>query len=553
MKKIIPVAVVILLVIVGSVMWIRHSMGVTDAAELLPAQTVAFASLPDLPRTMMRWPKTTLARIGLEPEMKSFLEKPFEYLTKSRGGDQASNVIIQLKPGRIFAAAVAVSSNDAAILIGFQYWGGKIAHDAAVTRLRQEIARGGPMPEPAHENHLGDDIASTTQKGVTIYNASHGQWGFISNNLPAIKDALDRAAGRKKDDSLAANPSYRTVLSRLLKEPDFLFFLQPQSALETLLAVGKTMGAQAIPQQIEQAKKIDAIGAAVKLDGENMRDSIFILRQAPPNIGDLTHGAIKLTSKDTLAYFDFVADFRQITNVSANPALAGLLKSPAVQGSRLPQLAHEAFGPECAVSVSWNAKPEGLLAVRVKDSARAEESLQELVALFPETTISELDGVKYYSFPTLQHALASPAVTLTKDYLFLGLDAASIQQAQKSMSTGETLEKNPAFAAALPAYKAANEVFGYVDARAIFEKGFPMLRQVIVFSAALMPGVAEVIDSSKIPNTETIARHLSPIVYSQTRLPDGYLIESSGPITMNQALIIGAAAGSSFLKPPAAQ
>ena len=64
-----------------------------------------------------------------------------------------------------------------------------------------------------------------------------------------------------------------------------------------------------------------------------------------------------------------------------------------------------------------------------------------------------------------------------------------------------------------------------------------------------MPGVSDIIDGSKLPETETIARHLQPIVYGQTRLPEGYLVESSGPITMNHAFLIAAAAGASLFKP----
>lgn len=555
MKKILLVVLVLLIVLAGSVLWIWRSMGVTDAALLLPAETVILASLPDLPRSLIRWPQTTLAKIGAEPEMKAFLEQPFRYLTKQQGGDEASGVLLTLKPGRIFAAAVSVSANDAATLIGFQYWGGKVAHDAAIARLRQQLAQGSPVPELTRETYQGDEISSAVQMGVTLYNASHGQWGFLSNNLAALKDTLDRAAGRKKEGSLASSERYMQVQSHLLKDPDLLFFSQPQAILDSLLALGQTMGAQAIPQQIEQAKKVEAIGAAIKMDGANLRDSVFILRPSPPDAGNLTHAAMKFTTKDTTAYFDFVTDFRQVSSLSTNPALAALQNSPTVQNSRLPQLVPGALGPECAVSLFWPAgqlKPEGFLAVQVRDAAKAEECVQEILAQFPETSVSDEGGIRTYSFPALQTSFSNPSLALTKDFLLIGLDAGDIPRALQATAV-DSLEKSPVFAPVLPAFRSANEVFGYVDSKKLFEGAFPMLRQVAVFGAAVMPGVSEIIDSSKIPETETIARHLSPIVYSQTRLPDGYLVESSGPITMNQAIILGAVAGSPFLRPPATE
>ncbi len=97
---------------------------------------------------------------------------------------------------------------------------------------------------------------------------------------------------------------------------------------------------------------------------------------------------MKLTSSRTIAYFDFVLDFSQYANIAANPAVASLLSSRGVQDLRLFQLFPEAFGPECAVNISWpgeKMKPEAFLAVQIKDQAKAEEALMSVLALFPET------------------------------------------------------------------------------------------------------------------------------------------------------------------------
>ena len=162
------------------------------------------------------------------------------------------------------------------------------------------------------ETYNGVEIVSSTHGTHTLYNASQGQWGFLSNNLSAIKDAIDRASGRKKEGSLAENARYKEVLDKLLKDADLLFFCQPQSAVETLLEVGSSLGAQPIPQQVEQLRKVEAVGTTTLLDGADLRDRIFVLRRNPPDIGALNHQGMKLTSPETIAYFDFASDFRQI-------------------------------------------------------------------------------------------------------------------------------------------------------------------------------------------------------------------------------------------------
>ncbi len=552
MKKIFVILLAVLVLIAASAFWILRGTGPTDAAVFLPAETVALASLPDLPRSASRWPKTILAKIGAEPEMKAFLERPLQYLTKDRGGNEAAGILWKLKPGRIFTAVLSVSSNDAALLVGFQFWGGKSGHDLAVARLRDELARGGPAPEVVREKYHGVEIASSVHRGLTLYNASQGQWGFLSNNLPAIQEAIDRAAGRKKEGSLANSPRYKEVLSKLAKDADLLLFCQPQGALDTLLEVGSSLGAQPIPQQVEQLRKVEAIGATTKFDEANLRDSIFVMRKNPPDVGSLNHSGLKFTSQETAAYFEFVTNFRQILTAASNAASTGLLSAPAMQTTRLPQLLPEALGPDCAISVSWapqQMRPTGLIAVQIRDQAKAEDSLRELLALFPEASVTELEGIRYFSFPSLQSAFANPTLALVEGFLVLGVDPGELSHSLQSFKSGGTLEKSQGFVLALSSYKAANEVFGYADSKVLFERGFPMLRQVIVFGAAVVPGASAIIDGSKLPETESIAKHLQPIVYNQIRIPEGYLVESSGPITMNQAVFLGAAVGAWLLKP----
>jgi Protein of unknown function (DUF3352) len=555
MKKILAILLVILAIFAGYAVWTTRDTGPAEAAELLPAETVALASIPDLPRTASRWPKTILAKIGAEPEMKGFLERPFQYLTKDHGGNEAAGILWKLKPGRIFTAVISVTSNDAAALVGFQFWGGKSGHDVAVARLREELSKGEPPPELTRETYNAVEIVSSHHGVHTLYNASQGQWGFLSNNLAVIKDAIDRASGRQKEGSLAENPRYKEVLDKLLKDADLLFFCQPQSALETLLEVGSSLGAQPIPQQVEQLKKVEAVGATTMLDEANLRDRIFVLRRNPPDIGTLSHQGMKLTSPETVAYFDFATDFRQISTAASNAVTAGLLNLPTVRNSKLPQLFPEAFGPDCAISISWGAEqttPTGLLAIQVKDQAKADAAVQEALSLFPEASVTELDGLRYINFPSLQSAFANPTLALADGFLILGSNSEQLSRAMQSFTSGDTLENSPGFASAIDSYRTANEVFGYIDSKAFFERSFPKLRQVIIFGAAIMPGVSEIIDGSKLPETETIAKHLEPIVYSQTRIPEGYLVESNGPITMNQALLIAAGAGAAFLKPPSA-
>ena len=218
-----------------------------------------------------------------------------------------------------------------------------------------------------------------------------------------------------------------------------------RARLETLLEVGSSLGAHPIPQQVEQLRKVEAIGATTMLDEANLRDRIFVLRRNPPDIGTLNHHGMKLTSQETVAYFDFASDFRQITTAASNAITAGLLNAPTVRNSRIPQLFPEAFGPDCAISVSWapqQMRPAGLIAIQIKDQTKADEVVREVLALFPEASVTESDGVRYVSFPSLQSAFANPTLAMVDGFLILGVNLRRIEPRHCNPPKPATLSKN---------------------------------------------------------------------------------------------------------------
>jgi hypothetical protein len=59
-----------------------------------------------------------------------------------------------------------------------------------------------------------------------------------------------------------------------------------------------------------------------------------------------------------------------------------------------------------------------------------------------------------------------------------------------------------------------------------------------MLGAAFLPALANGVDPAKLPPTETVTKHLTPIVSSQRYERDGYVAESVGPITANEAVLL---------------
>ena len=538
MKKItIGLVVVAILILVGVVL-VKRSGGEPQAAALAPEDTVFFVNIPNVPQTGFRWIGTALAQIAAEPEMQAFLELPLKNLKESPSSGEVGGLLAALKPGNIFLAAMPAENQSVKALLGFQFWGGRKDFDNAIARLRKELPN--RDQEAAKEAHKGLEILATSHGDLTLYSAAAGRWGFLSTNLDSIKTALDRATGNAPQTSLRTNPRFVKVSAQLPVDPELFFFFEPEKAVDSLLAVGQAVGASQIPEQIEQLKSAEAVGGILKIDGRLQRDAIFVLRPSrPDSLPKLAHPAMALTSKDTTVFFDFVLNFAALPGLvegrsEAYPRI-GALAGP------LAEAAAEIYGPECALVANWpdgNMTPTPLLAVTVKDEARSSDFLAQTLGNLPGAIRQDLKGNTIYSFPA---GYTSLSVAQSQGFLLLGMNPETLLQAGDLKNSGSTLRDAPDFKDAVSAFQSANEAFCYIDTRTVFTRVYNSFVPVIRFGAAMMPNLKKKIDVSKLPKAETIAKHLPPIVLSQKRTAEGTLVESSGPVSMTQFLILSGA------------
>jgi hypothetical protein len=538
MKKIAIGFLIAALLVLGGVILFKRSGGESQAPALAPADTVLFVNIPNIPRTGFRWIGTSLAQIAAEPEMQEFLKLPLKNLTDAPSTGEASGVLVALKPSNIFLAATHDETRGAQALLGFQFWGNRKDYDNAITRLRQEMPNAGQ--EPIKEVHNGREILSTQHGDLVLYSAAAGRWGFLSTDLDQMRSALDRASGAPSQSSLKTNPRFLAVSAHLPAEPELMFFFEPEKALDSLLTLGRLAGASAIPSQVEELKSAEAIGGALKIDGPLQRDTLFVLRPSQQDsLTKLGYPAMRLTTKDTTVFFDIDLNFAAIPALveglaEAYPTLSGLAKPMADTAAQI-------YGPECALLASWpegNMAPSPVLAITVKDAARSLDFLKETIGIVPAANQQDYKGHTLFTFPT---GYASLSMAQSDDFLLLGMSADTILNAMEANKTGATLEDATDFKQAMPALASANEAFCYIDTRTVFTRIYNSFLPVIRFGAAMMPDLKKNLDVSKLPKAETIAKHLPPIVLSQKRTTEGTLVESSGPITMTQFLLLGGA------------
>ncbi len=544
-KLTIAAAVIAALIFIGVLIFKRET-GPSDAATLVPAETVAFVNLPNLPRTFMRWKGTALAAIGREEDVKAFLEKPVKKLFSDPGASEANSLLAALKPGNIFLAVTMVTENETRALVGFQFWGDREAYDNAVGRLRSELPGGAGTPSTV--DHNGTAIVSSEHGGFQLFSAVVGRWGFLATNLDTLRNAIDRATARETSPSLAGAERLRKVAARLPSDPDFLAFFQPEAALDALVAAGSRMGAQVIPAQVDALRAAEAVGVAWKIDGEIQRDAVFTLRKPAMKKPALDHAAIGFTSPATIVFVESFLDagalpaaLNSVPELAADPRIAALAT-----------LASEAIGNSAGVIVDWPegaGMPSAIGTLALRDRAKALDFAGLVAPALPGLQTRKEGNLDILSLANPTNPFFAPVAVLTDTQILFGLDEASTLAAASAGRAAEPLSASPAFQPFTPTFESSNEIFAYADTRTLFERAYTALRPILVFGASVMPGLSDSMDIGKLPSTNSIAKHLTPMVLSQRGLDDGTLLESSGPLTFNQAILLLGGGITAFQRP----
>jgi len=512
-----------------------RSLGPSDPAQLVPANTVAFACAPNLIQTALRWPRSSLAKIAQEPDVKDFLKDPISHFFQGDPG--IGNQILAAKPRTIFLALTRLSPQGTHVLLGFQFLGSHQTANAALEFLRSKIIRTDAIASRSSVRYHSDTIDSVIYQNTTIYSAMHGRWGFISNDLPALQDALNRAARRNSGPSLKQHPDYLQTAAHLPKRPDLKIFINSKFALDALLAVGTSMGSIPDAVQVQQLQKLGSLTISSRFEGPNFRDTLAVILHNPPLINPLQHIAIKFTRPETLAYLEVAKQGFPLFEISL---LANKLLECLADTQFSLQAFDQIFGSEAALFCSWsstNFRPSANLVTEVRDRTPVISWLDRM-GFKPLPPNLKWPNITSYQSKSSQSSLIVPTVAFKENLLLAGLTDLDVEETLSSEGSSITLENSPAFAPALQRYQSQNVLFAFINTKELFERVYALLRPVISFGAAMRPDIMQEFDISKLPSATSISKHLQPIVALQQLQGNVMVFDSTGPVTLDQALLV---------------
>ncbi len=521
------------------------------AALLVPGETVLFVDVPNLPRTALRWPQTGLAKILAEPEMQKFLEK-----ARAEGGpvkalEEKLAQVLRLMPREVFVAVTSIEGTTPKWIAGFAFIGRKKDAVALLAEPRAEWKKGYPAGKSDLATHAGTEVETFAYgEGAVLAEAFRGEWYLVSDDVALLNATLDAAAlPQGAADALGAREVFKKAVAPLPAEGDTLVFAQLGSLTERLTSLLVASGQAPDPQQLADLKRMQAVAWGTKMEGEQIRDTIYLLAPGGAKEPALALHALGLQTADTfLSYVLKLPEKIELPDSAGLvggylPMLAPMEKALAAKGLTWADLG-KAFGPELGVVADWSqteAQPSVSLGLDVRDAVKARAFVEVFTGEAsgtPPWGHAEKDGVTLFQGPEGEGLLPiAPVLALGEKFLVFGLNADGV------VSAVARWQQAPPRAWTISAVSAPTSGFGELDTKTLFERSYGTLRPLLAMSLAFNADAGKYLDAGKLPGTETISRHLTPSIYSQSTTPDGTLVQSVGTLTFNQVLIAAIGGG----------
>jgi hypothetical protein len=558
MKKIVsPLLVIAALAAVAAFFIHRAAPARPRAAELVPATSVVFAQLPDIHGTMQRFSTTELSKLGEEPEVKAFLERPMAKAPQSSELQLHLARLARVDPREAFIAVTTFTGSTPQMVGGFAFNGSRKAVHELIDPARAEIQKMHPASRIDVVVYGASEIELLTDKEFTIAQAIRKDWCLIATDLALLQHTLDRLDGKNVEgESLAASALFRDATVPLPATREGLFYAELSELTKRLADLMAATG-QPVAKEIEALKRFRAITATTSIDGGRFRDTWFILAPGSTPEPPLARNSLALSSPETLLYysaalpaqFEIPEPTRAALTMMAPPFAAA---DKALSGHNL-QWADlgTAFGPEFGLLLEWPAQslqPVMVISLDVRDREKARTFIEALTAASGDTpawTRQQENGIDIYRMTQPQPvAITSPSLAFNDRFLLISATRdAALTAMQRLEAKQGGLGTTSAFINAQQSVVPPTTAYGYFNLQSLFERAYGTFRPFIAMSLAFMPNAAEYIDASKLPSTEVVSRHLGQITYSQAQTAQGILSQSTGTVTLNQALL-GMVAGS---------
>ncbi|MGB9475799.1 MAG: hypothetical protein WCE87_12100 [Candidatus Udaeobacter sp.] len=521
-------------------------------AALLPRDTIFFAHIPDFNRTRNEWRKSDIYQLYSEPAVQDFLRKPLSNIpnTPKAFGAQTLQEIQQLDPKNAFLALTSIDNSAPSVVGGFRFRGSQEDAESIIGKWRATLLeqRAGTKQDKLQYKRHEIDLFDAAP--FTLATTFDRPWFFAATNVTELKALLDRVDHRatSAEETLEKDEAYRLAVSHRTSNYAVFFYLQPKTFSERLAALRAAVRLSPASGETTMLEKMRCAAGTTRLENGKIRDVLFLGMPKLEHDATLNRSSLTLGTKETFFYLAMLLNLGEKMETLGQAAPLGGAVQKIFQDLTTGGIAADdwkaAFGIELGAVADWPSSahwPSLLLTLPVQHMASASKIIEAFTRADEGATWTqtEKDGVRYFSKQSAATLVAiTPTIALSDRILIAGFNPVSVEEAVKrGAGKSSELADSQTYKAAERLLPAPTNFFSYVDTALLYSRLDASLRPMLLMAAAFMPAITRSVDLAKLPSSEVITKHLSPIVSSQRYDRDGYVAESMGPITLDQAAI----------------
>jgi hypothetical protein len=547
-----PILLILALAVAAFAGWyywnVSQGIASSSVAALLPRETIFLAHMPDFTRTRDEWYRSDIYQLYREPAVQDFLRKPLGNLPKTDAASQTLREIEQLDPKNAFVALTSIDNNNPRFVGGFRFRASQEEAERIIGKWRSTLLQQAPAAKREKLQYQRHEIELAEAAPFTLATVYDSPWFFAATDLTELKAMLDRADHRATNskDTLDKDEAYRRATSQRPSNYAAFFYLQPKIFSERLAALRAAVRSTPGPRESTMLERIRCTAGSMRFENGKIHDVLFLGMPKLEHDATLTRSSVSLGTKETFFYLSMLLNLGdKIDTLNQAAAFAGTKLFQALANSGITADDWKAaFGLELGSLADWPSSahwPSLLVTVPVTDTAKAGKIMEALTRADEDGswTQTEKDGTRYFSKQSAASFVAiTPTIAVSNRILVAGVNPLSVEEAMKRSGAGsDGLSDSQTYKTAERLLPPPTNFFAYLDMALLYSRLDAALRPMLLMATAFMPAVAGSIDASKLPPPEIITKHLSPIVSSQRYDHDGYVIESLGPITLDQSAI----------------
>jgi len=570
MKKVIVVFLLFTAVIGATLIYLTLTKPVPRAVDLLPESTLVFLDIPNFSKAHADFATTELYALWHEPEVQAFVKKPLKAIREASSNAGApsdagsvAHLILDSLQGEVFLALTHVTilpSFSPGLILGANVGHKRIQTTAGLYQLERRLKQTYPNGIFQDKKYLGVKYAVwETQPGYLLCHASFSSLIVFTFGEDTMRDAIACYTGQTPPDfkRLGASAQFLTVGQHASKNHEFLAYLNVN---EVLNLVGPLMALS--PQTsgfYQKLQRVQAAAASMTFVDGGVEDVGFVTysSSAPKPTPQTQRKTLSLTSPDTLLYSVGSADLSSIyeegmqslSQSGSAPVMLAVGQFEQTLRTRNIRVRDvlQQLGPEFAIIGNWRSgarTPDFAVVSELANANTLRPAIDDVMNALKQSALgnddtapwdeTEAAGQKLRTVHIGANLLA-PTYTVTDQFFIL---ASTPDYARELLTQAKeskpTLATSTTYQQSIKRLPASGSSYGYADLRGFFEPLYGLAK-----SGLSEIGSNDYVDVAKLPQSETIAKHLFPFASVTVSEPQQVTSTSFSPVGKSMAAVIG--------------